>query len=268
LKIKYFIINKFFHLIGYLPGYFRKKIFKIKDICFVPTNYYFLPKNNHPILTNFEQQKKIIKKFKETEEEITFKTYPKLVTLLKKNFSKDESFNFLDFGGDQIDQYLILKKKFKNIKYFIINQKQINNDFLKIKEMYGYKDLNVINDINKIDINYYDFVNFGSVLQYIDDYEVLLDKILPKVKKYVLVSGTHFYNTGSERKFYIVKQVNLLPRKLYLYFFKLDIFLDKFKKYDLKVIHSEKNQTHDINYENFTVINMVDLKYSDIFFKK
>ena len=251
-----------------LPGYFRKKILNKTNICFVPTSFNILPKNNHPTLSNFENQKKLCKKFNDIQEEITFKTYPNLINLLETKYSKEAVFSFLDFGGDQIDQYFILKKKFPNIKYFVFNQKVINDDFIKLKKLYNFKDLIVINNLKEISLNYFDFVNFGSVLQYVDNYDIILNEILLKAKKYILISGSHFYNSNSTKKKIIVEQVNLLPKKLYLFFFNLDFFLEKFKKYGFKVVNNKKNLTHYIDYKNFETINLFDLKYSDIFFEK
>ena len=210
----------------------------------------------------------ICKNFNNIKEEITFKTYPKLIKLLKTKYSKNRVFNFLDFGGDQIDQYFILKKNFPNIRYFVFNQKVINDDFIRLKELYDYKDLIVIGNLKEISLNHFDFVNFGSVLQYVDNYDVVLDKILSKAKRYILISGTHFYNKNSAKKKIIVEQVNLLPKKLYLFFFNLDFFLKKFKNYGFKVVNNKKNTTHCIDYKNFITINLLDLKYSDIFFEK
>ena len=81
----------------------------------------------------------------------------------------------------------------------------------------------------------YDFVNFGSVLQYIDDYDDVLEKILIKSKKYILISGIHLFKNDLLKPKYVVKQMNLWPRKPYLYFFNFSKFIDKFKKNNFKI---------------------------------
>ena len=104
-------------------------------------------------------------------------------------------------------------------------------------------------------------------MQYIDDYKELLDKILTKVNSYVLVTGVHLYQQGVKDK-HVVKQVNLLPNKLYLYFFDFFKFITIFKDCNFNVIFNKKNKTNDINYKNFKIKEMTDLKYTDILFKK
>ena len=251
-----------------IPGYIRKKLLKEKNICFVPTNLHKLSVNNHPIFSSVERQKEIINQFSETKEEITYKTYPNLIKLLKTKFKKDSDFNFLDFGGDQIDQYLILKKEFVNVKYFFINQKEINQHFMEIKSHYNYKDSFILNDLNELLDVEYDFINFGSVLQYIVNYKELLNKILSKSNSYVLISAIHFYKSGIKKNSQIVKQVNLLPNKLYLYFFYFYDFLKIFENHSFTVEFINENKTHKINYENFDIFGISELKYTDILFKK
>ena len=113
--IKYYIANKLYssNSAKLIPGYFRKKLLKQENICFVPTKLFKLPENNHPVLSNIDDQKKIINKFNETQQEVTAKTYPDLVNQLKELFDKDSKITFLDFGGEYIDQYLILKRNQK-----------------------------------------------------------------------------------------------------------------------------------------------------------
>ena len=266
---KYFLINRLFGSIisPYLPGYFRKKLLKELNINFIPTSLKWLPTNNYSVFTKFEEQEVVIKNFKKNNKSSTFASYPDLIDLLKNIYNSNDSFNFLDFGGEQIDQFLNLKKNFKNINYFVINLPQINDVFTKIKEKYNLKDLNIIYNINYIDKNKYDFVNFGSVLQYIYNYENLLDKILNVSKKYVLISGTHFYNLNA-KKFFVVRQVNYWHYRLYLYFFNLDSIFQKFNFYGFNIIKKKKNLTMHINYENFQSNSLNDLEYTDILFKK
>jgi|TARA_B110000503_G_C7002872_1_gene352277 hypothetical protein len=267
--LKYFITNKIFSssLDKMVPGYFRKKFLKIPNICFVPTNFNKLPLNNHPIFSSITHHKNIISIFNNTQKEVTFKSYDNLINLLNKKYKHNEEFNFLDFGGDQIDQYLILKKNFPNINYFITNQNEINNHFKEIKKTYNFKNLFILSNLDELLINTYDFANFGSVLQYIDGYDELLNKILTKVNGYVLITAVHLYQQGARAK-HVVKQVNLLPNKLYLYFFDFIQFIKIFKDCNFNVVFSEKNKTMDINYKNFNIKEMSDLKYTDILFKK
>jgi len=267
--LKFFITNKIFSssLDKMVPGYFRKKCLKAPNICFVPTNFNKLPLNNYPIFSSISHHKNIISIFNNTQKEVTFKSYDNLINLLNKIYKHNEEFNFLDFGGEQIDQYLILKKNFPNINYFITNQNKINNHFKEIKKIYNFKNLFILNNLDELRDNTYDFANFGSVLQYVDDYRELLNKILTKVNGYVLITGVHLYQQGVRDK-HVVKQVNLLPNKLYLYFFDSFKFIKIFKDCNFNVIFCEKNKTNDINYKNFHRNEMPGLEYTDIFLKK
>ena len=123
MKIKYLIANNLFssRIAKIIPGYFRKILIKKENICFIPTKLNQLPLNNHPIFTNIDQQNEIIQKFNNNKKEVSFKTYPNLINLLKKKYENDQQFNFLDFGGEFIDQYLILKKNFP-LLFFENNQ--------------------------------------------------------------------------------------------------------------------------------------------------
>ena len=270
MKLKYHLTNKLFSsvLSNIVPGYIRKKLLKNQKIRFIPTKLNSLPRNNYPISPNINDQINVINKFSETQKEVTHKTYPKLVNLLEKIYSEDEKFNFLDFGGEEIDQYLILKKKFKNINYFIINKKEINKIYDKLLEKYNYTNLFVLNNINEISKNEYDFVNFGSVLQYIDDYDLVLEKILVKSKKYILISGIHFFKNDQLKNKYVVKQMNLWPKKPYLYFFNFNHFIKIFKKNNFKIDFENENKSDEINYNNFDLEKISNTKYTDILFKK
>ena len=270
MKLKYHLTNKLFSsvLSNIMPGYLRKILLKNQKIRFIPTKLNSLPQNNYPISPNINDQINVINKFSETQKEVTHKTYPKLVNLLEKIYSEDEKFNFLDFGGEEIDQYLILKKKFKNINYFIINKNEFNEIFEKLLEKYNYENLFVLTSLNEISNNEYDFINFGSVLQYINDYDFVLEKILVKSKKYILISGIHLFKNDLVKKNYVVKQMNLWPKKPYLYFFNFNHFTEKFKKNNFKIDFENKNESDEINYENFELEKINNTKYTDLLFKK
>ena len=156
-----------------IPGYFRKKYLKEKNIIFIPTNLKKLPKNNHPIIVSSEMQENLINEYNNNNHS-SLKTYEKLTEKLANLFGESFDLNFLDFGGDKIDLYLDLNKKFKNLKYFIINQPEINNIFDNLKSKYKFDNLFILNDENDIKKNKYDFIFFGSVIQYLENYNSLL----------------------------------------------------------------------------------------------
>ena len=235
---------------------------------FLPTNLKVLPELNYPEKGDIEYQKTLIEKFNNIENQTSSMTYPHLMELLLMKYDSDETFNFLDIGGEKIDFYLSLKKNFKNARYFLFNQKSILETFSKLGVELNYKDLNLIfksEDIFKIN---YDFVNFGSCIQYFNNYEELLGKIVNN-SKYLFFSGTHLYDSPKEdhKKNLIVKQVNILPQVNYLYFFNRKSFFKIFKDKKFKLIFESENLTDKINYDNFKNY-LKNIKYSDFLFVK
>ena len=238
----------------------QKKIRNIFNIFFVPTNFQKLPKNK--FTTNsftgndnlrFYYQEEIIKKFKEKNDLVTFNTYPTIIKTLEKLFlERDLKFNFLDFGGENIDVYLNLKKNFKNINYFVHNESKINNDFIQLKKKYKFENLNIIESLDQINTNTYDFICFGSVIQYIENFEKIL-LISSKVsKKYIFFSATHFFSESTFTKNdIIVRQVSFLPSNIYCYIFNFDKFMEIFRRDNFSVIFKEKNTKGKVKYNNF-----------------
>ena len=210
-------------------------------------------------------QVNLIKTFNKNYKQNSFMTYPKLSLLIERYFNKNENFNFLDFGGENIDCFFTLKKKFKNMNYFIINQKKYNNIFRKIKSKYFLEKIYILEykDLHKFK---YDFINLGSVLQYINNYDTILKYILNFSRKFVLFSGTHFYKSKKIKSKFVVKQINMLPNKIYCYFFEIDSFYKIFKN-NFKIIFNRKNTTTQINYNNFRK-DLNNIKYSDLLIKK
>ena len=245
---------------------------KINQIFF---RYYYLkedlkrlPDLNYPDEESFEDQKMLIQKFNIAKNQTSFMTYPNLIELLQKKFTPDESFNFLDVGGEKIDFYLNLKKNFKHVNYFLFNQKFMNKTFHQIQKEFKFNNFHIINETEGIFKNNYDFVNFGSCIQYFENYENLLRKITNN-SKFIFFSGTHLYDSSDEKfeKNIIVKQVNLLPQVYYLYFFNRKNFFEIFEEKSFSLIFENKNLTDNVNYDNFkSYLN--DIQYSDFLFVK
>ena len=231
----------------------QKKLRKIFKIYFVPTNLKDLPKNNYSINSNFHYQEELIKKFSKTNELTSFNTFPKMTEMLKMLFLQEDSkFNFLDFGGENIDFYLHLKKKFKNVNYFIFNKRKINEDFIKLKKKYNFNNITILENLDEIYNNKYEFINFGSVIQYVENYEEVLLKIINVSKKYIFFSATHFSSEIiNQRNSVIVRQVNLLPNQFYCYFFNFDNFAKIFLSKKFSIVFKEKNKLDNVNYNNF-----------------
>ena len=250
----------------------QRKIMRIFNIYFVPTNYQKLPENKYT--TNlylgvtdqrFSLQEKIIQNFNKTNNLVYFNSYPKMSDMLKELFLDDNlKFNFLDFGGESIDFYLYLKKKFKNINYFVHNKKEINQDFIKLKEKYKFEDITILENLEEISKNKYDFIFFGSVIQYMENYEQILKLATEVSKKYIFFSGTHFFTENiDEKKRIITRQVNFLPSKIYCYFFYLNGFLKIFSSNKFYVKSMKKNPIGKFNYNNFGS-SFGDITYTDL----
>ena len=104
-------------------------------------------------------------------------------------------------------------------------------------------------DIKK---NEYDFINFGSTIQYVPNFENIVTEIINYAKKYIFFSRTHFYDklTSNNEKI-VVKQVNVLPTIHYCYFFYLKSFLKIFEERDFQIIFKKKSLADGVNYNNF-----------------
>ena len=88
-------------------------------------------------------------------------------------------------------------------------------------------------------------------LQYFKDYKLFLQKIFKKKPKYIFFSGTSFFKDNIEKEKWIVKQTNILPHTVYLYFFNFNKFKTFFKKNGYKLVFQQKNKFAKVNYKNF-----------------
>ena len=104
------MINKILNLDikNHLWLLFARKISRIFNIYFVPTKKKYLPNRNHPLKNLnifFDNQ---YKNFKNKKFNFNKDLYKSLIN----NFSKNQNIKLLDFGGENIDLYLFLKKNF------------------------------------------------------------------------------------------------------------------------------------------------------------
>ena len=144
----------------------------------------------------------------------------------------------------------------------------MNKTFHQIQKEFKFNNFHIINETEGIFKNNYDFVNFGSCIQYFENYENLLKKITNN-SKILFFSGTHLYDSSDEKfeKNIIVKQVNLLPQVYYLYFFNRKNFFEILEEKSFSLIFENKNLTDNVNYDNFkSYLN--DIQYSDFLFVK
>ena len=243
----------------------NRKIFKIY---FLPTKNSELPSLNYIHKENLEYQIKLIQKFSKTGKQGSSMTCPHLIQLMLLNFDMKEKISFLDFGGEKIDFFLNLQKNFVNLEYFFFNQKPINELFKKIKLQFNYDKLHIIENFSEIYKQKFDFLNFGSTIQYVDNYEEILSKLSIN-NRFIFFSGTHLYDADGEKfdKNIIVKQVNILPQINHLYFFNRKKFYEILTKKNFELVFEEKNLTDRIRYNNFNSY-LKNIEYSDFLFKK
>ena len=116
--------------------------------------------------------------------------------------------------------------------------------------------------------NNYDFINCGSVIQYVKDYKSLLLNLINVSNKYIFFSATHFFDSSKKNEDnLIVKQVNLLPKVFFLYFFNKRFFYKLLFDNKYKIVFEKKNLTDNLNYKNFDEF-VENTQYTDVLFKK
>jgi hypothetical protein len=267
LNLSYIVKLYNLKIAKFFPGFIRKILLKRNNITFIPTELKNLPVNNYPTNNSIKFQKDLIEFYEKTQI-ISSNSYPNLKNILRKKYNTDSYFNFLDFGGDKIDFYLDISKNFKNIKYFLMNQKKINNIFVDLKKKYNYENLIIINDLSELKKFSYDFVFFGSTLQYLNDYKNILSIILPLTNQFILFSATHFYTSNQLLDKIVVKQLNFLPTEHYLYFLNLVNFLNILKSHGFIENFNQINENFPTNFATFNNLNLYNISYRDIFFKK
>ena len=252
-----------------IPKFIKRRINKkFFPYYFLITNYEKLPHFNYVNKNNLDKQKILIEKFDKNQKQNSFMTCPYLHQLLLMKYNINENFSFLDIGGENIDFFLQLKKNFKNVKYYIYNLEKINDDFIKLKLYFKFQNLNVISKIDEIFNNKFDFVNFGSCIQYFDNYETILKNITENSNQ-IFFSGTTLFENDKEnyQKHVIVRQVNIFPEINYCYFFNKRFFYNFFFKKNFNLVFESKNITDNVNFKNFDSL-FKKIEYKDFFFKK
>ena len=248
----------------YFPKTINRKLLRRYGIFFVPTELKILPKNYYPVSIKLKEQIKLVESFNLKEKLVKFNTKMDMDKFLKNLFKK-KTFNYLDIGGDNIDLYLKLNNNLNIKNYFIYNFIEVINIFKKIKKQFKIKNLYPITKIKKLDS--LDFVYFGSSIQYFKNYKYFLIKIFKKKPKYIFFTGTSFFKDNIDKDNLIVKQTNILPHMVYLYFFNLNKFIIFFKKNNYKLVFYQNNKFAKVNYKNFYPL-LKKIKYLDILFIK
>ncbi len=254
-------------IVRIFPNFLIKKLIRKKNIYFVKSNLDKLPLINYPFNFKENDLENFLKTSKEEKFKTPFNEFPHLAFLLKFIFQNKSSFSLLDFGAQFIDNYLFLKKHNSNMIYYYHDQKKNNLEIQEYIDKKKFKDIYVYENIKNEKSIEFDFVYFGSVIQYLEDYKEIFRNIFLKKPKYIFLSGTNFYFSHSEEKF-ICKQLNVFPQINYCYFFNYEYlinFLNKEKYYVDYVSENLNGKT--INYKHVNKVIKDDCKYLDILFK-
>ena len=262
--------NSFFKFIKKLIPQFFKNIIKSKipNYYYLPTKLKQLPLNNYPLKIELKSelslnyQIKLKEKFDKNLTQNSQMTYPDLIEKIKTIYKEDHKLNFLDIGGEKLDFYLELKKNFKNLNYFLLNKKEINDEFRKIKLKLKLENFTILENIDECSYKF-DFINLGSVIQYIQNYNNFILK-LNKISNYILISGITLYDDAlSKEKNTIVKQINIHPSN-FMFFFERKSFINIFSNF--KLIEERICISDNPNFKNFK--HLENIQYSDLLFKK
>ena len=255
-------------IINFIPRYFLRKLKKKFNYYFIEIDNEKLPANSHPTIMTLEEQEKIIKNFN-LKNYIPWTTCPYLVQLLKLiSIDQSKDYNFLDFGGGNIDHYLYLKKNLKNIKYFYYDQKKNNEIILEIKKKYFLKDIEVLSNFDEIKQNNYHFIHLGSIIQYVENYKLILNSLIDTAPEYIFFTAQTFYEKKANKiENIIVKQVNILPQVNFCYFFEYESFLNIFKAKSFEPVFKVINFTDKVNYANFNEKHG-KIEYCDLLLKR
>ena len=245
------------------PKFIARKIFKLFKIFFVETNLSSLPVNNHPTEIDQQNQFKIIEN-SNNKFYRPFSTCAYLLEILTLYESIKDTVKILDFGANNIDNYIYLKRYLKNFKYTYHDLPAYNSFISKLIKNSDLKNINVIDDPSEID-DQLDFVFFGSSIHYVNNYKEILKKICSKKSKYLIFSHTPFYMSNKNDKDIVMKQVNIHPFINYAYLIEYNNFIKFMKENNYILLSQNKNNFIKFlnfkNFKNFSFINFLDLTF-------
>ena len=112
------------------------------------------------------------------------------------------------------------------------------------------KDIKVFKNIKNSKNLKYNFVHFGSSLQYLRNYEKILKFLLRKTVGFLCISASSFFYEDIKKKI-ITKQVNLLPIIMYCYIFNFNYLKKLIISQNFKILSKKANPYKKINFNNF-----------------
>ena len=262
----YFFLNKFFNskYFDLLPKFITRKIFKIFKIFFVETNLETLPENNHPTKID-ENQLNILKNSSDSFYR-PFNTCSYLLEISSLYESINKKIKILDFGANNLDNFVYLNRYLKNFEYLYHDLPSYNKFVEEFILKNKLKNIKVIKNLDFLDSDI-DFIVFGSSIHYINEYKEIIKKINNIKSKYIIFSHTPFYKSNKNDKDIVMKQVNIHPIINFAYLIEYNNFIKFMRENGYEIIAQNKNNfikhLNFKNFENFKFINFLDL-----FFKK
>ena len=261
----YTFLNKFLNSDNFnkLPKFLTRKIFKIFKIFFVETNLKTLPDENHPNKINKNQFE--ILKNNDNDFYRPFSTCSFLLELLTlyENSNK-KKFSILDYGANNLDNYVYLNRYLNNWEYLYHDLPSYNNHINELIKEHELKNIKVINDIKTLS-HELDFVFFGSSIHYIKNYEEVLKKISSIKSKFLIFSHTPFYTSNKNDKDIVMKQVNIHPTINYAYLIEYNKFINFMEKNNYRLISQNKNNFIKFlnfrNFKDFSFLSFLDLSF-------
>ena len=268
LKLSDKIVNSLFKskFLNFIPKRVIKRLIKKNKIFFTQTSLKSLPSNNYPFLLSLEDLDKKKKIYSNNDLKVPTNEFPYLSLILKLIFYEREKFKFLDFGAQYIDNYFFLKNKNRNIEYFyhdLIENNKIVQEFINLNNLENIEVVHTLEDINKKE---YDFIYFGSVIQYVNEFEKFLQEMIKKKPKYIYFSGLNVYQKFTH-DFIICKQFNVFPQINYCYFFKFDYLINLISSKNYDLLYCSENPNSKINYSHINNHLNENCQYLDLFFK-
>jgi putative methyltransferase (TIGR04325 family) len=264
----YKILNKFLgsKYFDILPRFLSRKIFKIFKIFFVETNLKNLPNENHPTKIDKKNQTEIIKNNNNPLYR-PFSTCSYLLELLTLYQSiNTNKIKFLDFGANNLDNYIYLNRYLKNWEYIYHDLSTYNEfviEFIKEKKL---NNISVLENINLIEKEL-DFIFFGSSIHYLNDYKEIIKKISKTQSKYIIFSHTPFYKSNNNDKDIVMKQVNIHPTINYAFLIQYENFIKYMRENNYELISQNKNNfIKFLNFKNFRDFSFIS--FLDLFFKR
>ena len=262
----YKFLNKFLNSNNFdkLPKIVARKIFKIFKIFFVETNLKSLPLNNHP--TKIDINQSLILKNKDDMFYKPFSTCFYLLELLALYRSINKEIKILDFGANNIDNYIYLNRFLKEFKYYYHDLPEYNEFVDKFIKKNQLSNIKVIKEILNLEEEL-DFVFFGSSIHYVNNYKEIIRKISKINSKYLIFSHTPFYSSAKNDKDIVMKQVNIHPTINYAYLIEYKNFIKFMEKNNYELISQNKNNLiKHLNFKNFE--NFSFISFLDLFFKR